>query len=292
MGAGLSSLATDDQKSAINKPSKVGLGDLPESCIALILSRLNPSDICKAARVNRTFRRASLSDHVWETKLPENHQILLQKLFIISCSNNNNNPQVLSNKETYARLSSPIRFASDTKEVWLDESRGGISVAISWKGMKITGVDDRRYWSHISTHESRFQTIAYLQQIWWLEIEGDLEFEFPVGTYSVFFRLHLGRASSSKAPSGRPITCNGEKIHGWDIKPVKFQLESSSDGRHSVSHRFLDEHGKWVHHHVGDFVVEDSNSPTRLKFSMTQIDCTHTKGGLCFDSVFIFPCRH
>lgn len=27
----------------------------------------------------------------------------------------------------------------------------------------------------------------------------------------------------------------------------------------------------------------------KLKFSMMQIDCTHTKGGLCVDSVFIYP---
>lgn len=86
------------------------------------------------------------------------------------------------------------------------------------------------------------------------------------------------------------MICNAEKIHGWDVKPVKFQLESS-EGQHAVSERFLDEHGKWVHHHVGDFVVEESNVPTKLKFSMAQIDCTHTKGGLCFDSVFIFPSR-
>jgi hypothetical protein len=28
---------------------------------------------------------------------------------------------------------------------------------------------------------------------------------------------------------------------------------------------------------------------TKLKFSMMQIDCTHIKGGLCVDSVFICP---
>jgi hypothetical protein len=27
----------------------------------------------------------------------------------------------------------------------------------------------------------------------------------------------------------------------------------------------------------------------RLKFSLAQIDCTHTKGGLCVDSVLIYP---
>ncbi|KAK6155765.1 hypothetical protein DH2020_010013 [Rehmannia glutinosa] len=280
MGAGFSGLVNNN--SVIEYPSKPGLGDLPESCIALVLSRLDPSEICKLACVNNTFREASLSDVVWESKLPENHHILVKKLFGVACL------KALSKKEIFDRLSHPIRFAADTKEVWLDKSRGGVSVAISWKGLKITGIDDRRYWTHISSHESRFQTIAYLQQIWWLEIEGKLEFEFPVGTYSVFFRLHLGRAS--KGLGGRRIICDAEKIHGWDIKPVKFQLESSN-GHHAISQCFLDGQGKWLHHHVGDFVVENSSIPTTLKFSMAQIDCTHTKGGLCLDSVFIFPSR-
>lgn len=44
-----------------------------------------------------------------------------------------------------------------------------------------------------------------------------------------------------------------------------------------------------MQHHVGDFVVKDATVPTKMKYSLTQIDCTHTKGGLCVDSVLICP---
>ncbi|KAG8381367.1 hypothetical protein BUALT_Bualt06G0114900 [Buddleja alternifolia] len=196
MGASFSGLESKNC-SVIFPNSKPDLGELPESCIALILSHLDPSQICKIAAVNKTFFRASLCDFVWESKLPENHQILVKRLFISDeCEKCK-----LSKKQIYARFSHPIRFAGDHTKVWLDNSRGGICVAISWKGMKITGIDDRRYWTHISSDESRFNTIAYLQQIWWLEIDGKLEFEFPVGKYSLFFRLQLG--STSKGPNGR-----------------------------------------------------------------------------------------
>ncbi|PHT86281.1 hypothetical protein T459_08387 [Capsicum annuum] len=47
--------------------------------------------------------------------------------------------------------------------------------------------------------------------------------------------------------------------------------------------------GTWVHHYVGDFVVEDSTVMTRIRFPMTQIDCTHIKGGLRVDFVLICP---
>ncbi|XP_047943960.1 F-box protein PP2-A13-like [Salvia hispanica] len=270
MGSGFSGMGGSSEGEG-----EKGLGELPESCIAWVLSYLEASEICRVARVNTTFHRASLSDSLWESKLPENHEILLRKVF-------GGDPSFSTKKDIYATLSTPFRFASHTKEVWLDKKRGGICAAISWKALKITGVEDRRYWNHISTNESRFGTVAYLHQTWWLEIGGSLEFEFPVGTYSLFFRLRLGRPSN-----GGRIP---EKIHGWDVKPITFQLESSNS-RHTKSELFFNQQPKfeWLYHHVGDFSVEDSNIPTSLNFSMTQIDCTHTKGGLCVDSVYVFP---
>lgn len=129
---------------------------------------------------------------------------------------------------------------------------------------------------------NRFHTVAYLQQIWWLEVEGDIDFQFPHGTYSVFFRLYLGRSSKKL---GRRV-CKTEHIHGWDIKPVKFQL-TTSDGQHAESHSHLDNPGHWVLYHAGNFVSKNSNDLMNIKFSLSQIDCTHTKGGLCVDSVLI-----
>ncbi|KAH7577855.1 hypothetical protein JRO89_XS01G0307800 [Xanthoceras sorbifolium] len=190
----------------------------------------------------------------------------------------------LTKKDLYGRLCSPNLFDGGNKEIWLDKSTGGLCVSISSKALSITGIDDRRYWSHISTEESRFQTVAYLQQIWWLEVDGEFEFQFPTGTYSLYFRLQLGKPSKRL---GRRV-CNSEHIHGWDIKPVRFQL-TTSDDQHAVSQCFLDNPGNWVQYHVADFVVENPNASTKIKFSLTQIDCTHTKGGLCVDSVLICP---
>jgi hypothetical protein len=52
----------------------------------------------------------------------------------------------------------------------------------------------------------------------------------------------------------------------------------------------LHQQGNWGHYHAGDFVVYSSNTaPLKLRFSMMQIDCTHTKGGVCLDSVLIYP---
>ncbi|KAF2315348.1 hypothetical protein GH714_038897 [Hevea brasiliensis] len=130
----------------------------------------------------------------------------------------------------------------------------------------------------------KFQKVAYLQHIWWLEVDGELEFQFPAGTYSLFFRLQLGKSTRRM---GRRV-CNTEHVHGWNIKPVSFEL-TTSNGEHAVSQCFLDNPGNWVYYHVGDFVVLHPNEMTKIKFSLTQIDCTHTKGGLSLDAVFIYP---
>ncbi|CAA0820792.1 F-box protein PP2-A13 [Striga hermonthica] len=251
------------------------LEDIPESCIALVLSGLDPPEIAKLARLNRAFRAASSSDFIWIPKFPSNYRYILSRSGDRSIGDK-------GMKDIYAALCKPNPFDGGTKEVWIDKRTGGVCLAISSKAMSITGIDDRRYWSYIPTDESRFPTIAYLQQTWWLEINGELDFQFPIGTYSLFFRLSLGKIGKRL---GRRV-CNFDNVHGWEIKPAHFQL-TTQDGQSAVARCTLDNLGNWVNYHVGEFVVRDSDVLTTVKFSLTQIDCTHTKGGLCVDSVFI-----
>ncbi|KAF5737500.1 hypothetical protein HS088_TW13G00383 [Tripterygium wilfordii] len=181
------------------------------------------------------------------------------------------------------------------QEVWLDRVTGRVCMAISAKAMEITGIEDRRYWSWVPTEESRFHEVAYLQQIWWFEVDGVVRFRLPADIYTLSFRLHLGRFSKRL---GRRV-CNYEHAHGWDIKPVRFEL-STSDGQQALCECRLDDMGEdvvigghkrgcWIEYKVGEFIVTDSEAATEVSFSMKQIDCTHSKGGLCVDSVFIIP---
>ncbi|GAB2294052.1 hypothetical protein Dimus_028268 [Dionaea muscipula] len=257
--------------------SSPGLDDLPEICIALIYMHLGPVDVCRLAGLSSSFSRAALADFVWESKLPSNYKFLVRKLF-------DETPERMSKKDVYSLFIRPIRFDAATKEIWLDKSTGKMCMAISWKGMRITGIDDRRYWSLLPCDQSRFHTIAYLQQVWWLEVSGELEFNFPVGSFGLFFRLQKGKPGKRH---GKRV-CNLDQVHGWEIKPVRFELYASN-GLHAVSQWFVKQVGNWGYYHVGDFTVENPNSPIKVKYSMSQIDCTHTKGGLCVDSVIVCP---
>ncbi|KAJ4774759.1 F-box protein PP2-A13 [Rhynchospora pubera] len=266
-----------------------GLGDLPEGCIAEVLRRLDAPDICQLMQINRTFLDAGSSDFIWEEKLPKNYGYLVKKALegeekAEGLGANTEKLRAFVKKDVYALLCRRNSFDGGNKEFWLDKSTGGICMQISSKALSITGIDDRRYWNYIPIEESRFGAVAYLVQIWWLEVRGEIEFPFPEGTYSLFFRLHLGKPSKRL---GRR-SCITDNIHGWDLKPVRFQL-STLDGQQMQSKAYLAEPGVWSCHHVGDFLVNRSDEVTRVKFSLVQIDCTHTKGGLCVDSVLIEP---
>ncbi|CAA3008419.1 F-box PP2-A12-like [Olea europaea subsp. europaea] len=279
MGMSFSFLISNENYKVARSP-KTGLGDLPESCAASVLVYLDPPEICKLAILNRAFNGASSADFVWDSKLPKNYGSVIRRVFgesDVFCKD-------LCKRDIYSRLCRPNSFDGGTKNVWLDKRSGKICMSISWNGLAITGIDDRRYWSRIPTEESRFRSVAYLQQIWWLEVDGEVEFPFPAGSYSLFFRLQLGRAYKR---FGRRL-CNSEHVHGWDKKPVQFKV-STSDGQQATSQVHLKEPGKWIYCHAGDFLVADSSKLTKVKFSMTQIDCTHTKGGLCVDSVLVYP---
>ena len=263
MGVGASSSVRPDSHGP-------NLGDLPESCVAAVLRHLDPPDICRVARLNHAFHDASSADQVWEPKLPSNYAYLIMKLLDF---------KGFSKKDMFAALSRPNPFDGGTKQLWLDKRSGGLFLAISSRAMTITGVDDRRYWTHIPTEESRFKCVAYMQQIWWLEVEGEIEFCFPPGNYDVFFRLQLGRTSRRL---GRRV-CSTEHVHGWTAKPVQFRV----GGGPPLSY-FLREPCSWVLYRAGSFTV-GAGEPGKISFSMRQIDCTHTKGGLSVDSVLIRP---
>ncbi|THF98267.1 hypothetical protein TEA_025203 [Camellia sinensis var. sinensis] len=116
-----------------------------------------------------------------------------------------------------------------------------------------------------------------------------------LGIYTVSFRIHLGRFSKRL---GRRV-CNFEHTHGWSVKPVRFEF-STSDGQQASIECCLDDNepddingnhkrGCWIQYKVGEFIVTESDPATEVRFSMKQIDCTHSKGGLCVDSVSIIP---
>ncbi|XP_021809854.1 F-box protein PP2-A12-like isoform X2 [Prunus avium] len=168
MGASFSACKSDPV-GALPLQSNPSLGDLPESCAALILGYLDPPEICKLAKLNRAFRGASWADFIWESKLPSNYQTIVRKVFGDGLEN-------LGKRDVYTRLCQPNSFDDGTKTVWLDKNTGSVCLSISSKGLAITGIDDRRYWNHIQTEESRLlMNVQVLRRVSLLEFSQILQ---------------------------------------------------------------------------------------------------------------------
>jgi hypothetical protein len=97
--------------SVSSQPSKPSLGELPESCVAVIMEYMDPPQICKLAYLNRAFRVASSADFIWESKLPPNYDVIISKIFDTSFSSH------LGKRGIYSRLCSLNTFDGGTKVV-------------------------------------------------------------------------------------------------------------------------------------------------------------------------------
>lgn len=109
MGANISGGLTEFDRDGDVYARKPGLVDLPENCVALIMTRLDPPEICRLARLNRMFRRASSADFIWESKLPSNYRVIAHKVF------DEITLRKLIKKDLYAKLSRPNLFEDGTK---------------------------------------------------------------------------------------------------------------------------------------------------------------------------------
>nr|CAD1821367.1 unnamed protein product [Ananas comosus var. bracteatus] len=77
------------------------MADLPESCVAEVLLHLDPPEICRMARLSRTFRGAASADAIWAAKLPRNYGYLMA---VALGGDDCPAKWVLTKKETYAWL--------------------------------------------------------------------------------------------------------------------------------------------------------------------------------------------
>lgn len=109
MGANASS-SIDSKQDGLNNPllKQKKLEDIPEACVALVLSHLDPPEIGMLARINRAFHAASSADFIWESKLPSNYRYTLEELLGLSATR-------MRKKDIFAKLSRYNSFDGGTK---------------------------------------------------------------------------------------------------------------------------------------------------------------------------------
>ncbi|GAB2229120.1 hypothetical protein Droror1_Dr00023255 [Drosera rotundifolia] len=76
------------------------LGESSDSCVAMVLTNLEPTKICKFAGLNRTFRGVASTDFIWEKKLPGYYRRLIERVF----DERNDDEKNMCKRDVYALL--------------------------------------------------------------------------------------------------------------------------------------------------------------------------------------------
>ncbi|XP_039116783.1 F-box protein At2g02240-like [Dioscorea cayenensis subsp. rotundata] len=167
----------------------VDFSKLPEGCISNVLSLTSPPEVCRFAMVSHVFFSAAASDTVWERFIPSDiDEILLRAVDHIECS---------SKRELYFRLCNPILINDGKMSFFLEKSSGKKCYMLSAKLLSITWADTSHYWRWISVDNTRFEEVAELLDVCWLEIRGSLDTRqlSQLTKYAAYLVFNLTEAS-------------------------------------------------------------------------------------------------
>jgi len=262
----------------------MGLGNLPESCMSIILGLTTPRDVCRFSVVSHTFRLAGYSDSVWEKMLPIHYRHLLSRL---------DSPlQFSSKKELYFTLCHPQLIDCSKKKFWIERDTGKLCFIVSPRELHINlgYVSPRENCLCISRDDSSFKEAVELRKVGWFEVRGLFDCKvLSLGTeYTISFRLKLieGRYPCSLCPGFTKYNEIRPRAYGWDYKPVKFSVTTAA-GDHQIYALFLSDTDKpiaddgyqmatsrhveegWMEIDAGRlFVDEEGDNPGKIDFCM------------------------
>ncbi|PSR98854.1 F-box protein [Actinidia chinensis var. chinensis] len=156
--------------------------DLPEGCIANVVSLTSPQEACRVSMVGSTFRSAAESDAVWEKFLPRDYDDIVARAVAPP-------PRFDSKKQLYLWLSDhPLIIDNATKSFWLEKRSGRRCYMLAARNLAIVWGDTPSYWRWTSLPESRFPEVAELVSVCWLEIRGKINTSVlsPSTTYAAY----------------------------------------------------------------------------------------------------------
>nr|AFK34389.1 unknown [Medicago truncatula] len=141
--------------------------ELPEGCIAAVLSSTTPVDACRLSFISKNFLSASDSDAVWNRFLPSDISSIISQFPSLS--------NIPTKKDLYIALSDrPIIIDNGKKSFQLERKSGKKCYMLSARSLAITWGDTDQYWNWTVMPESRFPEVAELLHVCWLEIRGKL----------------------------------------------------------------------------------------------------------------------
>ncbi|KAK2994719.1 hypothetical protein RJ640_002525 [Escallonia rubra] len=288
---------------------------LPEVCVAEAVALTCPRDACRLSLVSSTFRSAAESDAVWERFLPGDYRDVMAR----SAANAPPPPlrAFASKKELYLYLCDhPLVIDGGTKIFSLEKCSGKKRFMVAAKDLSIVWGDTPRYWRWTSLVESRFNEVAELVSVCWLEIQGKIDtrmlspdtiyaaylvFKPTAGTHGFEYQpaeVSLGISGVKSETRTVYLDSDGGQRHRYHIMPRRIGIFN-----HGVANRlrpnptlpresdavYPKRRGdEWLEIKLGEYVCKGGED-AELEMSVMEVKSGNWKGGLIVEGIEIRP---
>ncbi|KAK2994720.1 hypothetical protein RJ640_002526 [Escallonia rubra] len=280
---------------------------LPEGCVSEAVALTSPRDACRLSLVSSTFRSAAESDAAWERFLPRDYQDVMAR------SAPALPPRAFgSKKELYLYLCDhPLVIDGGTKSFSLEKCSGKKRFMVAAKDLSIVWGDTPRYWKWTSLVESRFNEVAELVSVCWLEIQGKIDtrmlspdtvyaaylvFKLTAGTYGFEYHpaeVSLGIRGVKSETRTVYLDRNGGRSRRFHIMPRRIglfnRLRSNTAVPRENSAQYPKRRGDdWLEIELGEYVCKGGEDG-ELEMSVMEVKGGNWKSGLIVEGIEIRP---
>ncbi|KEH33773.1 putative phloem protein [Medicago truncatula] len=257
------------------------LEELPEGCIATILSCRTPVDACRLSILSKSFRSAADSDTVWDRFLTSD-SIILQSPSLAN---------TFTKKDLYMALSDrPIIIDQGTKSFQLQRKSGQKCYLLAARSLTIDcrNVDGEKEW--IPMHDSRFPEVAKLSLVFSHEIRGIIKTLSlsPNTQYAAYLVFKIIDACGSK---NEPVNFSvGVSGGNRSIKSVCLDpnLEHRTHNNEAGLQRPSVRCDGWLEIEMGEF-FNSSLKDEEIHMSVIQRSGTWVRGNLFIEGIEVRP---
>ncbi|PON63762.1 Phloem protein [Parasponia andersonii] len=259
----------------------MGITQLPEECIALIMSLTSPRDACRSSVVSPLFRSVADSDVVWEKFLPPDYRNVISQSVVFPVTTLNAMPK----KSLYFHLcDNPLIIGDGNMSFSLDKPSGKKCYMVGARGLSITWGDIPRYWIWTPLPESRFLKVARLHLVWWLHVVANVETRIlsPQTTYAAFlvFKIEQDERGFNRKPVQLCVNFEGQEDGG----ERSVFLNPSRD----MPQLAQDRGNGWKETEMGEFFNENGEDGV-VSCILKELSCSSTWSGLIVEGIELRP---
>ncbi|XP_038878695.1 F-box protein PP2-B10-like [Benincasa hispida] len=261
--------------------SSMNIDLLPQDCIAHVLSFASAREACRLSTVSEMMHLIADSDVVWEKFLPFDCKEILLRL--------DSSVVYDTKKDLYFKLCCPHLIDGGKKIFYIDKETGKKCYILGARELQIQWSNNPLYWSWNRQPflKSRFEEVAELRTIWWLEIKGSINTKF-LSSKTLYFAYLLVKFADrayglNTHPSQASVQLNTviskRKVYLHKEKGYKDQVFIDGDDG---------DDDNWVEIKLGEFYVNDSGEGV-VEMCLKEVESQHLRGGLVVEGIQLRP---